>query len=158
MWTISLNPLDPHQWEEIQQKGECPPTSCNFPVAVAKDGCMYMFSGQSGLQITNTLFQFNFKEKMWRRISNEHILRGFSTPPARRYGHIMVAHDRFLYVFGGAADSTLPNDLHCYDLDSQVWSVIHPAPESQVPSGRLFHAAAVIGDAMYVKKGIMHIK
>lgn len=65
----------------------------------------------------------------------------------------MVHHDRFLYVFGGAADSTLPNDLHCYDLDSQVWSTVIPASESHVPSGRLFHAAAVIGDAMYIFGG-----
>lgn len=35
----------------------------------------------------------------------------------------MVAHDRHLYVFGGASDSCLPNDLHCYDLDNQTWSV-----------------------------------
>jgi Galactose oxidase, central domain len=48
----------------------------------------------------------------WRRISNEHILRG-GLPPSRRYGHSMVSHDRFLYVFGGAADNNLPNDIHC---------------------------------------------
>lgn len=35
----------------------------------------------------------------------------------------MVAFDRHLYVFGGAADATLSNDLHCFDLDSQSWSV-----------------------------------
>lgn len=89
----------------------------------------------------------------WRRISNEHILRGAPPPPARRYGHTMVHHDRFLYVFGGSADSTLPNDLHCYDLDSQMWSIIIPAPESQIPSGRVYHASAVIGDAMYIFGG-----
>lgn len=65
----------------------------------------------------------------------------------------MVAHDRFLYVFGGAADSTLPNDIHCYDLDAHVWSVIIPALDSQCPSGRLFHAAAVINDSMYIFGG-----
>ena len=65
----------------------------------------------------------------------------------------MVAFDRHLYVFGGAADSTLPNDLHCYDLDTQTWSVVNVARDSQVPSGRLFHAAAVVGDAMYVFGG-----
>ena len=65
----------------------------------------------------------------------------------------MVAFDRHLYVFGGAADSTLSNDLHCFDLDSQTWSVILPAAESFVPSGRLFHAAAVVGDAMFIFGG-----
>lgn len=89
----------------------------------------------------------------WTRISAEHILRGAPPPPARRYGHTMVAFDRHLYVFGGAADSTLSNDLHCFDLDSQTWSVILPATESFVPSGRLFHAAAVVGDAMFIFGG-----
>lgn len=74
-------------------------------------------------------------------------------PPARRYGHTMVTHDRFLYVFGGSADSTLPNDLHCYDLDAEVWSVIIPEPDSQIPSGRVFHASSVICDAMYIFGG-----
>lgn len=65
----------------------------------------------------------------------------------------MVSFDRHLYVFGGAADSTLPNDLHCYDLDTQTWNIILPSADSQVPSGRLFHAAAVIGEAMFIFGG-----
>lgn len=90
----------------------------------------------------------------WRRIGNEHVLRGpGSHPPSRRYGHTMVHHDRFLYVFGGSADSTLPNDLHCYDLDAQVWHIIQPENNSDIPSGRVFHASAVIGDAMYIFGG-----
>lgn len=89
----------------------------------------------------------------WTRISTEHILRGAPPPPARRYGHTMVSFDRYLYVFGGTADSTLPNDLHCYDLDTQTWGVILSSADSQVPSGRLFHAAAVIGEAMFIFGG-----
>ncbi|EDW43756.1 leucine-zipper-like transcriptional regulator 1 homolog [Drosophila sechellia] len=151
MWTLNLT--DENQWEEVDQLGDRPPTCCNFPVAVARDA-MYVFSGQSGLQITNSLFEFHFKTRTWRRISNEPVLRGAtSAPPSRRYGHTMVHHDRFLYVFGGSADSTLPNDLHCYDLDSQVWSVILPEQNSDVPSGRVFHASAVICDAMYIFGG-----
>lgn len=65
----------------------------------------------------------------------------------------MIHHDRYLYVFGGSADNFLPNDLHCYDLDSQVWSVIIPEAESEIPTGRVFHAAAVIKDAMYIFGG-----
>ncbi|XP_064461375.1 leucine-zipper-like transcriptional regulator 1 [Ornithodoros turicata] len=151
MWSVSLLG-DSRTWEEVPQRGDCPPTCCNFPVAVARDS-MFVFSGQSGAKITNSLFQFHFKTKFWARISTEHILRGAPAPPTRRYGHTMVAFDRHLYVFGGTADNTLPNDLHCFDLDSQTWSIIQPSLDSQVPSGRLFHAAAVVADAMYVFGG-----
>lgn len=65
----------------------------------------------------------------------------------------MTHHDRFLYVFGGSADNTLPNDVHCYDLDAQIWSVIKPEPDADVPAGRVFHSAAIIKDAMYIYGG-----
>uniref|UniRef100_A0A3B3BA33 Leucine zipper like post translational regulator 1 n=1 Tax=Oryzias melastigma TaxID=30732 RepID=A0A3B3BA33_ORYME len=129
MWTISLQDRDHACWEEIDQSGEIPPSCCNFPVA------------------------FEFKGHMWTRIPTEHLLRGSPPPPQRRYGHTMVAFDRHLYVFGGAADNTLPNELHCYDVDSQTWEVIQASHDSEMPSGRLFHAAAVIQDAMYIFGG-----
>lgn len=47
----------------------------------------------------------------------------------------MVAFDRHLYVFGGAADNTLPNELHCYDVDFQTWEVVQPSSDSEVSSG-----------------------
>lgn len=131
MWTISLLPGDNKAWEEVIPAGERPPTCCNFPVAVARES-MFVFSGQSGARTTNSLFQFHFKERRWTRISTDHILRGAPPPPARRYGHTMVSFDRHLYVFGGAADSSLSNDLHCYDLDTQTWNVILPSSDSQV--------------------------
>jgi len=158
MWTISLvgGGLEEgragKQWEEVLQAGECPPTCCNFPIAVARD-CMFVFSGQSGAKKNNSLFQFHFKSATWTRISTEHILRGCPPPPTRRYGHTMVAFDRQLYVFGGAADNNPSNDVHCFDLDTQAWSVIPPSPDSQLPSGRLFHAGAIVGEAMYIFGG-----
>lgn len=156
MWTISLvggaGETGARVWEEVVQAGECPPTCCNFPIAVARD-CLYVFSGQSGAKKNNSLFQFHFKSSTWTRISTEHILRGCPPPPTRRYGHTMVAYDRQLYVFGGAADNNPSNDVHCFDLDTQAWSVIPPSSDSQVPSGRLFHAGAVVADAMYIFGG-----
>lgn len=50
----------------------------------------------------------------WTRIPSAHLLRGSPAPPQRRYGHSMVAFDRYLYVFGGVADNTLPSDLYRY--------------------------------------------
>lgn len=48
----------------------------------------------------------------------------------------MVAFDRHLYVFGGAADNTLPNELHCYDVDFQTWEVVQPSSDSEVSAAR----------------------
>uniref|UniRef100_A0A8B9JPP2 Leucine-zipper-like transcription regulator 1 n=1 Tax=Astyanax mexicanus TaxID=7994 RepID=A0A8B9JPP2_ASTMX len=155
MWTIGLQDREQACWEEIEQSGEIPPSCCNFPVAVCRDK-MFVFSGQSGAKITNNLFQFEFNGHIWTRIPTEHLLRGSPPPPQRRYGHTMVAFDRHLYVFGGAADNTLPNELHCYDVDSQTWEVIQIYVKNvkrPMPSGRLFHAAAVIHDAMYIFGG-----
>ncbi|ELT93946.1 hypothetical protein CAPTEDRAFT_218846 [Capitella teleta] len=154
MWTISLqgDAKRPRHWDEVCQIGDIPPTCCNFALTVARDS-MFVFSGQSGAKITNDLFRFHFKQKEWTRISTEHILRGAPPPPEKRYGHTMVSYDRHLFVFGGATGQTLPNELHCYDLDSQTWSIIEPSQDSQVPNGRLFHASAVVQDAMYIFGG-----
>jgi N-acetylneuraminic acid mutarotase len=140
------------KWEQVSCRGEPPPTCCNFPVAVARDS-MFVFSGQTGARITNSLFQFHFASNTWTRISTEHILRDAPSPPIRRYGHSMVAYDRHLYVFGGAADNILPNELHCFDLDDETWSLVPAAPKSLVPTGRLFHAATMVGDSMYLFGG-----
>ena len=151
MWAIDLLASQP-EWEQIDQSGDSPPTCCNFPVAVV-DESMYVFSGQSGAKITNNLYQFKFQERQWIRIRTEHLLRGSPSPPQRRYGHTMVAFGRSLYVFGGAADGILDNEVHCFDVDSRLWSVIQPASGSETPCGRVFHSAAVWNNSMYIFGG-----
>lgn len=151
MWAIDLTNQNP-QWEQINQLGDSPPTCCNFPVANVGDS-MYVFSGQSGAKITNNLYEFKFKQKCWIRIPTEHLLRTDASPPQRRYGHSMVAYGLRLHVFGGAADGILDNEVHCFDVSSQCWSVIHPSQGSQVPSGRVFHTSAVCGNSMYIFGG-----
>lgn len=151
LWTICLTDPNP-RWQEVQQSGDRPPTCCNFPVAVVKDS-MFVFSGQSGTKITNDMFEFNFLDQRWTRIPSAHLLRGAPAPPQRRYGHSMVAYDRYLYVFGGVADNTLPSDLYRFSLDEKTWEIVQPAAESEIPIGRLFHDADVINNEMYIFGG-----
>lgn len=150
MWRIDLTDPQP-RWEQVAQTGDSPPTCCNFPVAVVED-CMYVFSGQSGAKITNKLYRFHFPQCRWVRLRTEHQVQA-SAPPQRRYGHTMVAYRRCLYVYGGAADGILDNEVHCFDVDSHAWSVIRPAQGSQVPCGRVFHSAAVWNGRMYIFGG-----
>ena len=150
MWRINLTSPQP-QWEQIEQNGDNPPTCCNFPVAIVDDS-MYVFSGQSGAKITNKLYQFRFREKKWVRIRTEHQVQP-SAPPQRRYGHTMVAYRRSLYVYGGAADGILDNEVHRFDVDTRTWSVMTPSECSEVPCRRVFHSAAVWNNGMYIFGG-----
>eukprot|EP00800_Vazella_pourtalesii_P008004 TRINITY_DN2127_c0_g1_i4.p1 TRINITY_DN2127_c0_g1~~TRINITY_DN2127_c0_g1_i4.p1 ORF type:complete len:635 (-),score=123.38 TRINITY_DN2127_c0_g1_i4:110-2014(-) len=154
MWRINISVHTAVQWECVRQIGESPPTCCNFPMTTIKDN-MYVFSGQSGAKITNNLYQFSFPEQTWTKIQTEYLLRFGPYPPQRRYGHTMVAHGDSLYVFGGSADGTLPNELHKFDVESSSWEKIDPAPGSQIPNGRLFHSAAIQGNRMYVFGGMI---
>ena len=151
MWAIDLLSDQP-QWEQIIQGGDSPPTCCNFPLAVV-DQSMFVFSGQSGAKITNNLYEFKVEQRLWVRIRTEHLLHGSPCPPQRRYGHTMVTYGRCLYVFGGAADGILDNEVHCFDVDSRMWSIIPPAEGSDIPCGRVFHSAAVWCNGFYVFGG-----
>ena len=43
--------------------------------------------------------------------------------------------------------------MNSFDLDTQTWSLVSPTPDSNVPTGRLFHSASVVGDAFYMFGG-----
>ena len=151
MWYIDFSSPSP-QWVEVVHQGMSPPTCCNFPLSVVGDS-MFMFSGQSGAKMTNSMYEFKFSERKWIRIPMEHLLRGSTPPPQRRYGHIMVPYNRCLYIFGGVGDIKDDNDLHCYDIDTRAWFVVSPPEGSQIPSPRLFHSASVCGEYLYLFGG-----
>ena len=142
------------QWGEIRFCGESLPPCCNFPVAVAQES-VFVFSSFWGTKFTNSLFQYRFRCKTRNRISTEHVLRG-GYPPIRQNRHTMVAYHDQLDVFGGAANKTLPNKLHCFDLDS--WFLVTPADDSHVPLGSLFHISVVVGDAIFIFGGTVDNK
>uniref|UniRef100_S4RP90 Leucine zipper like post translational regulator 1 n=1 Tax=Petromyzon marinus TaxID=7757 RepID=S4RP90_PETMA len=177
MWTICLLNREAACWEEIEQSGEIPPSCCNFPVAVCRDR-MFVFSGQSGAKITNSLFQFHFTQRMYaspplsRRPSpsSPRPSAAAAPRPQRRglriyltLGTVSVARlPRIFLKRTTVARPALRGSPWCQlgAEDSvaagRVWAASLYCATSlcaQLPSGRVFHAAAVIGDAMYIFGG-----
>jgi N-acetylneuraminic acid mutarotase len=114
MWFIPLNtsPSTPKIWTEVEQTGDQPSTVCNSPLAIAHDS-MYLFSGQSGAKTSNHLFKFDFKTLCWTKmVGLNFILRGTNSPPERRSGHIMVAYDTHLYIYGGVLGNSFFHDIY----------------------------------------------
>lgn len=76
--------------------------------------------------------------------------------------HSMVAHEGFLYVFGGMLDcafNTLRCPLWVFDIMKQKW--VHcqgRPPQAQIVSNRKGHSAVVIGSAMLVYGGFIDMK
>jgi hypothetical protein len=113
MWSIDLNvgPNSIKAWTQIEQKGEKPPTVCNFPLTVIHDS-MYLFSGQSGAKTSNLLFKFDFKTSTWSKISSNFLFKSANATPERRSGHIMVSHNNRLYIYGGILGNNFFTDVY----------------------------------------------
>merc|ERR1711865_930893 len=60
-----------------------------------------------------------------------------------------------MYVFGGMStnSSTPVNDLYEFDMTQRLWTVTEFASEDRPPS-RMFHAATISADSMYMYGGI----
>lgn len=76
--------------------------------------------------------------------------------------HSMVAHEGFVWVFGGMLDgaySRLRCPLWVFDILKQKW--VHcrgKSPQAETPSNRKGHSAVVIGSSMLVYGGYVDLK
>uniref|UniRef100_UPI0037E71BD5 kelch domain-containing protein 3 n=1 Tax=Semicossyphus pulcher TaxID=241346 RepID=UPI0037E71BD5 len=78
--------------------------------------------------------------------------------------HSMVAHEGFLYVFGGMLDSAYTKwrcSLWVFDIAKQKW--VHfqgktSSPQTQMPTNRKGHSAVVLGSDMLVYGGFVDMK
>ncbi|XP_010832517.1 PREDICTED: leucine-zipper-like transcriptional regulator 1, partial [Bison bison bison] len=178
MWTIGLQDRELTCWEEVAQSGEIPPSCCNFPAAVCRDR-MFVFSGQSGAKITNNLFQFEFKDQtplrsldglLWVPAAVRAPCRAPSRDVRMNKAWIPSPPCRGSPPFSGPsythAVAPAPSTQHLHAgwgqqrpsaagpaLAEGLCSHLSPPVSTQLPSGRLFHAAAVISDAMYIFGG-----
>ncbi|KAF8745108.1 hypothetical protein AX14_010575 [Amanita brunnescens Koide BX004] len=76
-----------------------------------------------------------------------------STPerPAQRTGHICVAHDNHLIIFGGTDGQYHYNDTWSYDIATRKWTELQCI--GFIPLAREGHAAAVVDDVIYIFGG-----
>ncbi|XP_078119124.1 kelch domain-containing protein 3 isoform X2 [Sander vitreus] len=84
--------------------------------------------------------------------------------PEELEGHSMMAHEGFLYVFGGMLDSAYTAQrcpLWVFDVAKQKWVPCQgktSSPQSRMPTNRKGHSAVVLGSAMLVYGGLVDMK
>lgn len=133
-------------WESIQFSGELPKARSGQKEAAVTDDTFVIFGGSTvGDFFSNELYFCNVDNKSWSTIKSKN-------PPPGRTDHVMVRHQKNLYVFGGQGERrTIFNDLHRFSLEKGGWKVIKT--EGAIVKGRFGHTASVYKDSMFVFGG-----
>ncbi|KAF8713839.1 Egl-10, and Pleckstrin (DEP), partial [Rhizoctonia solani] len=72
--------------------------------------------------------------------------------PDERMGHIMVAHENKLYMYGGRhCKNHMWKDTWCFDMDARAWARVQCT--SNCPPPRTNHSATLVKDVIYMFGG-----
>ncbi|KNZ74735.1 Tip elongation aberrant protein 1, partial [Termitomyces sp. J132] len=78
-------------------------------------------------------------------------IKPLSEIPARRTGHVCIAHGHQINIFGGTDGKFHYNDTWRFDIHICQWSEIHCI--GYIPEPREGHAAALVNDVIYIFGG-----
>ena len=71
-----------------------------------------------------------------------------------RAGHTAteISSNQFL-VFGGSGGDRFYNDVHIFNVETNLWSFVDVQNPAQAPAGRHQHTANLIGEELYIIGG-----
>ncbi|XP_022609645.1 ras guanine nucleotide exchange factor F-like isoform X1 [Seriola dumerili] len=122
------------------------------------DGSVYILGGR-GSSCLRDFWRYSVVCNEWTELSCTS-----EAAPEELEEHTMVAHEGFLYVFGGMLDSAYTKAscaLWVFDVAKQKWVQWQgktSSRQTQMPTNRKGHSAVVVGSAMLLYGGLVDIK
>ncbi|XP_072253924.1 uncharacterized protein klhdc3l [Leuresthes tenuis] len=152
-----MSQSNPCLWRQLPQSSRSPcdrykHACCSF------GGNVYVLGGRKNDSLRD-FWKYSVVSDEWTELN----CTGEAAPEELEE-HSMVAHEGFLYVFGGMLDSAYTKcryALWVFDIAKQKW--VHcqgktRPPQTQRPTNRKAHSAVVIGSAMLMYGGLVDIK
>ncbi|CAK84750.1 unnamed protein product (macronuclear) [Paramecium tetraurelia] len=140
-WTLHLPLKDGNLagiWKELTLENQQLYTSRSSQAAcISDDKMIYIFGGQKFLesQSTDEFYRIDTAQKVLTIVKSKN-------KPKARNSHTLTYFNERLFLFGGANENGPLNDLHIYDIKSEVWQQIKDV--SELIMAREMHTAHIL--------------
>ncbi|KAG8680241.1 Negative regulator of mitotic exit, partial [Ceratobasidium sp. 394] len=143
--------LSTRDWTRVSVVGPAPLGRYGHAVGMCGNKFI-VFGGQVDGEFLNDLWCFDLQSLVRGTSAWEQLLPvPGNEPPPRRTGHVLVTYENKIYIFGGTDGAFHYNDTWVFDLATRTWTELTCIGFIPVP--REGHAAALVGDVMYVFGG-----
>ncbi|XP_056280311.1 leucine-zipper-like transcriptional regulator 1 homolog isoform X2 [Pseudoliparis swirei] len=150
-----MSQSSPCLWTRLPQSSRSPCDRYKH-ACCSHDGNVYILGGRNSSGLGD-FWRYSVVRNDWTELNCTS-----EAAPEELEEHSMVAHEGFLYVFGGILDSAYTAwrcPLWVFDLAKQTWvNCQRPTRPAQMPTNRKAHSAVVVGSAMLVYGGFVDMK
>ena len=104
-------------WSKIDPTGNSPPARDSHSAIIYKDSDMVIFGGNGTSGKLNDLWNFNFFDKKWSKISCSGKI------PLPRDGHLTsLIYDKYMVIYAGLDnDDNVIHDIYLFDVENKIW-------------------------------------
>ena len=114
IYSLDFNTLS---WSKIDPCGNSPQPRDSHSAIVYKENDMIIFGGNGNNGKLNDLWNFNFLDKKWTKITGE------GKPPSPRDGHLTsLIYDKYMVIYAGLNDEdNVIHDIYLFDVENRKW-------------------------------------
>ena len=104
-------------WTKIEPCGNSPPARDSHSAIIYNNTDMIIFGGNGTSGKLNDLWNFNFNEKKWTKIS------GTGNSPSPRDGHLTsLIYNKYMVIYAGLDnDDNVIHDIYLFDIQNKIW-------------------------------------
>ena len=134
-------------WSKIEPCGNSPPARDSHSAIIYNDSDMIIFGGNGTSGKLNDLWNFNFNDKKWTKIS------GSGKSPSSRDGHLTsLIYNKYMMIYAGLDnEDNVVHDIYLFDIENRIW---YECDLEGVPiQNKDGQSCCKIGDIMYLFGG-----
>ena len=134
-------------WSKIEPTSNPPQARDSHSAILYNNSDMIIFGGNGSSNKLNDLWNFNFEEKKWTKITAE------GPTPCARDGHLSsMIYNKYMVIYAGLNEKDeVADDLYLLDIEKKKW--IECEIEGNISSNNDGQSCCLVNDIMYLFGG-----